>query len=222
MKAGVLICAAAVALGIPGVARGAEALPGYALVEPAEGQAFLTGTPWVNFEIQASSGLIGVGSYMWLEIARQNAPGQDGTLGDDLLLMPARLMSERDSASGRYRTGSVAFSYWNQIPATYYFQIHVSDQLYGGTPFYISPAHSFRIEAPVPTATPAPAPVAIDREMYEAMACNRVRKARAHDRRVYTRRLLAFQRKSTARRRKAMQMAKRNLRISKRLVRERC
>ena len=208
-----------VAFAMPGIAGATAPIPGYAPVEPVEGQAFVTGTPWINFEIQASPGLTGIGSYMRLEIARENVPGQDRTLGDDLLLMPARLMSERDSAPGRYQTGSIMFDYWNQIPATYYFQTYISDQVYGGTPLYVGPVQTFRIEAPsAPTPTPSP----IDPSAQQRTRCISLRATRALRTRELRRARRMYSIKRTRTRRGNVAIAKRRLRVVRRAIARDC
>lgn len=107
---------------------------------------------------------------LWLEVTYKNAPGQDGTLANDLRV-DSNILSPRDSNPLVFTT-SLAGTF-RRSPGTYYFQISSSDRstyfkACDGTtlpppqfsvlcPGYQSQVYTWTVGTP-PVATPPPAP----------------------------------------------------------------
>ncbi len=94
-----------------------------------------------------------------LEVATQNAPGQDGTLANDFQ-KGFLSMSESDADPDLYTATSFSGASWTNTPGTYYWQAHALDSNYLSVPAGChmdkSPVYTLTITAPPPSGGGGP------------------------------------------------------------------
>lgn len=89
-------------------------------MSPANGAVITAGSP-VTFTVTGAPH----GANLYLEVATQNIPGQDGSLADDFR-QDFEILKESDAYPGTYTATAQVVSgvaLWNMTPGTYYWQV---------------------------------------------------------------------------------------------------